>query len=186
MKNEQIKTAQKNAQKVARKYKRKCWWVEVEDLEQEAIKAQLEAARTFDVARGNWEQYSWRVAVLSIHEYVQAQSAPVTAGLRNGKPLRNLTRAPVESIELAGDLGLAYGAQISSEKQAALAQVNERVEQLVGKDGAVFAYGMLVEGWHPSEVAKAHKMKVKDVYAATQAVRTALSDRVLHDMWSQL
>ncbi len=170
----------KNAQVVAARYHRRCWWTDEEDLRQQAILEQLKSAETFDPERGIWQQYSWRVAVNGLRRYVLKQSAPVSAE-HDLNVLKGLQRTDLASL---ADMVHSAG---DAEHDRMLVQIRERVEFLVGKDGADFALGMLSEGWTAAEVAKQNGIRVRRVYATIAKVRKALEeDRVLYDMWRVL
>lgn len=175
---EVLKTITKNADKVAKRYKRRCWWADVEDLRQEAIVQQLDAWRRFDVSQGvALEGYLFRVAVYAARRALLKASAPVSASHRLDV-LVGLYRAPVQedSAGIAKDAEHAFFAR----------QVEDRLVRCLGADRAAFTISMIVEGWSVREVAEANNVTSKDVtqeLARAQGMMRA--DSTLHLLWRE-
>ena len=100
--------------KVAIRFKRKCWWADVEDMAQEARTACVAAVPNWDVAVGvPLEAYLWRVCVLSIRRFCWLESSPVTGGMHD--PTKNRAGVRVTIAEDNPAEGQAYGVVLMSE-----------------------------------------------------------------------
>jgi len=197
MKSSRLTLISLNAKTVARRYRRRVWWVSVEDLEQEALAAQLAAERTFDLSKGEFGGYAWRAAVLACHRYVLSQSAPVS-GRHDPSVLKGLYREEFASESNDADQRKRYAVvpgqgneDLSLEEaidRARLAvRVRRRLRQVLGKQGEKFALGMLTREFTPREVARDHSVEVQRVYSAVRSIRDKVSaDQVLYDLWREL
>lgn len=68
----------------ARRYARRCWWADVNDLRQTAELAGLEALRTYDPRVGAApEQYVWRAMVFAVARALWRDSTPATGGTKH-------------------------------------------------------------------------------------------------------
>jgi hypothetical protein len=84
------------ARLAARRYKRRCWWADEDDLKQEAWRAILGASRTFDPTRGTpLGAYLWASCMRWLRGVVLKASAPVSAGWGSIGELAGLLRAEV-------------------------------------------------------------------------------------------
>lgn len=71
----------KIARSVARRYARRSWWADREELESVAAVGVLEAARTHDPQTGvPFEGYAARAAANHVHDYLWAESSPLSGG----------------------------------------------------------------------------------------------------------
>lgn len=166
-----------NASTVARRYKRKCWWASVEDMKQEATKAQLQAAPNFDETWGRpIAGYLYKVALYAARAVVLKSSSPVSA-THDLRVLKGLYRAPLTEVahkESSSDSESAYRAR----------QIFDQVVLSIGKERADFAYALFVDGWKPQEIAQANGVSVSSVYAEVARIREALrSNEQLWNMW---
>ncbi len=83
--------------RVAARYKRRCWWAPVDDLQQCGWIAALECASTFDPRVGvPYLRYAERAMALQMREVLWRASAPVSAckGHSGLEALAGLIRAP--------------------------------------------------------------------------------------------
>lgn len=99
----------------ARKYARKCWWADEEDLRQQAwlivLDAKARFERNFDPAKAQGsalESYCWRAAVIQLGIYLMKQSSPVSAS--ESKDLAHLVQVSLDAPEHGrGDDGSSGG-----------------------------------------------------------------------------
>lgn len=81
-------------ERVVRRYRRRCWWADAEDMRQEAAVAGLLAMRSWDPRVGvPWRAYLRRAVSRWLSGYLWRQSSPVS-GTR-GEEARGLHRAPL-------------------------------------------------------------------------------------------
>jgi len=186
---------QQNAAKAASLYKRRCWWASFEDMQQEAITAQLEAQSrgTFDASFGRpLSAYLWSVAMYAVRRLVHKASAPVSTSHRTD----NLIGLHRDALELTGDDGVArenpaLAGTVRSTESAATAQdrasrVRSRVIELVGERDAEFAFCVMTHEWRPAEVAAAAGVPATAVYTKQRRIsNTLIEDRVLYDLWKE-
>jgi DNA-directed RNA polymerase specialized sigma24 family protein len=167
----------------AKRYKRSCWWVDVEDLTQEAWTAVLRAKQTFDPAVGvPQDAYLWRAAVVHLKEYVWAQSAPVhapTGKLREltgvyGEPLSRTLPAVQERDE----------ATLTSEISLTTLVRKEVRRTIMRQPRGEIAVDMLLEDYSLAEVCRRHNVGKGAVLSALRAARRALINNIaLHRLW---
>lgn len=85
------------ALRVARRYQRRCWWADVEDLYQEAWLAISMARRSFDPEYGvPFIGYATRAAYRWLRGVLWKASAPVSGRCEQ---LRGLHRAPLDELD---------------------------------------------------------------------------------------
>lgn len=107
-KAEQEKVA-RLARVAARRYKRRCWWADVKDLEQEAWVAAMLAKRSWKSDRGTpFEAYAWVAMVRWMRGYLLRNSSPASVpwgaleaakGLRSAGEVKESTPDPDPSPE---------------------------------------------------------------------------------------
>ncbi len=168
-----------NARKVARRYQRRMWWVDGEDLEQEAWLAQLTALRTYDPQEGGFGGYAWRAALYACQRFVLQASAPVSAqhdpteliGLFREALINDEHVAPESVEEVLDEARLAH-------------RVRMRLQELLGAEVLAFALAMLSKEYAARDVAADHGVPVQRVYKEVRAIRDKVAgDRVLFDLW---
>lgn len=177
----------KNAKQVVAFYKRRCWWVSSEDLHQEALMIQLDAAQRFNPAKVidrhtsdeiDLERYLYAAATYGVRRLVLKASAPVSAshrldvlkGLYRAGPLRE------DIADVAHNAERAYCAR----------QVLDRLVRCLGEDGAQFALSMIVDEWNAQDVARANATSPTEVLREMMTLRgKLLSDSVLHQLWQE-
>jgi len=170
----------RNAARAAGRYKRRCWWVEYDELYQAASLAQVEAWDRFDASWGRpREAYLWRAAFIAVRTLVLKSSAPVSSRHR-----------PEALVGLHRDTLDVEHAALTSAAQAERAdrarRVRERVASLFGEDALPFALGVITDEWRPREIAAANNMPVQQVYAVQQHMLRVLEcDPVLHQLWRE-
>lgn len=93
-------TMHKVARSVARRMARKCWWADVEDLQQEALLEMLKARPRFDPRVGvPLEAFLRKAAYDAVGRALLKSSAPVSASWHKMKELVGLHRAAVDINE---------------------------------------------------------------------------------------
>lgn len=185
MNEEQFATVTKNASAVARRYKRRCWWASVEDLEQEAIRAQVEALEksTFDPERGTPSgAYLWAVALYSARRLLLKSSAPVSTEHRMDN-LVGLYREVVPDGDGSIEFHLDSFEELVHRRDLAR-RVRERVLALVGAQCAHFALAVISDEVSPADVAAHNQVPATAVYEMQKAIKKVLEhDQVLNDLW---
>lgn len=183
-----------NASKIAAKYKRRCWWASYEDIKQEAIRAQLEAARNreYDPSEGNG--YLWMAGTYAARKFVHKASAPVSASHRTEK-LIGLYRAPLEFVGESGakydhpklqEQARAVNPEESLAREELVGRVRKRVVELVGAEAAAFAVYVMSHEWRPREAAEANGVPVRNVYVAQKQIAQVLRcDPQLRALWKE-
>lgn len=169
------------ADRIAKRYKRRCWWVSEEDVRQEAIEAQLRAVPKFDEQWGRpLCAYLWRAAFIAARRSVLKASAPVTAHYRLDV-LIGLQRAPITELTES-----AYSAQGGDNAERA-GRVLTRVVESLGEKEAALVVGAWVEGWTPEEIAEANGVEPRRVRFALRVLEGKLQrDPILRTMWKEL
>lgn len=195
-----------NARNAARAYARGRPWADVEELTQEAVCAQLEAAKRYDPGRGvPFAGYAWRVAVLALLRYVLYNSSPVTCkGGRRWKDNLKAARAASWHVEdrderngIDPEAALREGAldpalrvrfgDSDAADGAHLRRVHERVVELLGPEEAAFAFGLLADGWRPREVAADHGVTPRRVGKDLRRTKGKLrADPELRALWEDM
>jgi DNA-directed RNA polymerase specialized sigma24 family protein len=172
----QLEEITKNAKSISARYKRKCWWVSREDVQQECFRAQLEALRTFDPCQGiRFGAYAYRAAEFAASNFVLGDSAPVSARRGHKEVLLGILRAPIDPRTPKPP---------AQQEEARANRIRRRAEAILGPDTFKFLMGVLVEGWDPQEVAQHHKVPVSEVRKArVDAINALMSDTQLWKEW---
>lgn len=182
-----MRVMKKNADQAVRYYKARCWWVDEEDLFQEAMLAQVKAHESFapekasaryadSTADLDFERYLWCAAYYAVRASVLKGSSPVSASHRLDV-LKGLYRAPMEKVEGVAD---------SAERAYYARQVIDRVVRLLGTDGAEFVLGLVIDGWTAQDIARIHNVPVSDVNRELNHMTDILmKDRTLHELWRE-
>jgi len=181
MKSEQLAKITSNARALVCRNRHLAWRLSLEDLEQEALLAQVDASTRFDAECGTpFGAYTWRAAVFASHRFVLTESAPVS-GRHRPEVLIGLYRQ--EYVEVSHEAPLP-SPEILYEQEEWAAQVRARIVELVGEDGATFVTQMLTNEFKPADVAEAHQIDVVDVYKAVrEAKKTISGDPELFELW---
>ena len=193
--SEQFEKIQSNAKRIASRFRRKCWWIDRDELEQAAVLEQLKAARNYDPGRGRtgdieFGAYTWRVAVLAARRSVLKASAPVTAHHRL-EVLKGVSHTSLTIMNEQGEererpelVEPSPWLDDLAQRSEFLARIQARVVELLGEDGAAFAFGVLSDEFRPAEVAAYHNIPAETVYrAARRMKRQLIEDRELWEMW---
>lgn len=169
-----------NAKAISRRYKRRVWWVSVEDVEQEAVAAQLDALTRFDAEKGAFGAYMWRACVYACHRQIVSDSSPVSSrhDVRN---LIGLYRHEFNEEEHEQDQEELLDRAIRSK------HVRSRVEAVLGSASrAEFAIQVIGGEFKPAEVAEDNAVSAKRVYSEIRKMKEALMvDSELHQLWSE-
>lgn len=85
---------------VARRYKKRCWWADIDDLTHEAFGAILNAKEKADEDRP-WEPYAYTAAMHAVRSFLWQNSSPVNETCKKVQNLRGVHRTELsEEIEL--------------------------------------------------------------------------------------
>lgn len=201
-----LTSASHPARRAARAYARKCWWAEVEDLEQTAFVATTRAMETFDPKVGvPLDAYLYRAAVLAIKPYLLAQSAPVSAPRSKRDELKGLVRVDSAYLETGATKNdgarsaVKVGRNPTLEDQAppidvtiarerVVAKVRERLRMLLtDAKNTELALPVLLGVETSNDVAHRHGVDVQKIYLATlRAKRRIANDPALWQLWKDL
>jgi hypothetical protein len=191
-----LEKIQSNAKAIAHRYRRRCWWVPVDDIVQEATRAQLEAVKNYDPERGpELGAYLWYAALYSARRLVHKLSAPVTHSHRVEK-LRHLTRTTLmipgtneDGSEASYDrpeLVEHDTPEAITHRVSVAAKVQARAFALLGVDGARFAFSVIGGEFCAKDIVAVHGGEASEVYAATAQLRAVLSnDQELYELWRE-
>lgn len=184
---------ERNARSVASAYKRKSWWASIDDLQQTAYEAQLDAVPRFNPDWGvPFSAFTRRAAVLACRKALLAASAPVSArhdpGQLKGLFATSLTR------RVQGDDGSVFFDELRDEQLRPVddllhaaqtrARIHARLLTLFGQDGLEFALWALAGEFKPSDVVREHGGNVQEVYRVARRMRDRISrDPELHEIW---
>ena len=184
--------------RVARRYARRCFRVDEEDLRQEARVAITEmlSRKTFDPSVGvPLSAYAWRVAVLRLKHYLWKTKSPVTGPAGNddyGTTLRGLRGvstdalelAPPESVVLHPDARREAAEREAWELRTSVALLDALDES--GDDAAV-AWRVLYHEEKPRAVAADLGIPVQHVYRVVcRARRKVRENYELYKLWKEL
>ena len=181
MKLSKLTKIMSNAAALVRRYKHLEWRLCLEDLEQVALLAQVDASKRFDKSRGTpFGAFTWRAAVIAAHRHVLTESAPVS-GRHDPQVLVGLYRQ--EFVEISHE-ATTLSPEDALARELWAAAVRKRVSELVGEGGAVFITQIMTGEYKPGDVARAHNVSISDVYRAVRETKKAISgDPELFDLW---
>jgi hypothetical protein len=145
------------AVKVAKRYKRKCWWADLDELTHEAVVAIMEASKP-----GKWdpdvgvpiEAYVWRAAIFACKHFLWKNSSPVNASTHQEKELRGIHRAEFSKQVIDDQCALVketpYHAYLEADWRK---RVKEQLEKLVveSPEGDLAA-AVLLESTQPADM----------------------------------
>lgn len=84
---------------VARRYKRRCWWADIDDLTNEAAAAIVKALPNWDPEVGvPVEAYVWRAAAFACKHWLWKNTAPVNASSHSAKELKGIHRVSLKAV----------------------------------------------------------------------------------------
>lgn len=203
MNSEQFETAATEAAaKVAAKYKRKYWWTNQDDLQQEAWLAMLKARPNFDGRFGDTpsarQRYLYKAADYSLRPFVWKHlsilSAPESQ-LHNLFQMGNAGGIHTDNYSAHAGSPASVADAVSSEPiQDELVEeanwhrrVRKRLSALFSKlDDGDLAEAAIMCGTAPADIASAFALPVSRVYAATKRVKMAVQkDQALFDLWKE-
>lgn len=187
----EITSPQHPARRAARAYAAKCWWAEVEDLEQAAYVATTRAMETFDPKVGvPLDAYLYRAAVLAIKPYLLSLSAPVSAPRHKRDELKGLIRAaePDERGQRGMDGPHESVLDVILSRERFVAQVRARLHTLlIDAKRTELALPVLLGMETSNAVADRHGVDVRTIYLATlRAKRRIANDPTLWELWKDL
>lgn len=160
------------AAKAARRYARKVWWADEDDLRQEAALAALQATREggpYDPETGvPVGAYVWRACVLHLRAYLWQQSAPVNETDHKLATLRGVHRLELNESLASADVD-AY--ELLSEKEWT-EEVRSQLDYLLNKRGAgKHLARVLLNEESPTHVAHEAGIPIDDLYILTKKTR---------------
>lgn len=176
----------------ANRYARRCWWVDEEDLRQEAWVGMLKARpnwkpgdewETASAAhRMSWEAaFYWKAAFFTVRAFVLRTSAPVSGASRQPKGLhREELDLNMESLEKLADEAV-HTKRVTETARTELRQVFTTLA------GGQLAASILIEEYTPGEVAVLREVPILNVYSATCKARRAIRRHdTLRQLWLEL
>lgn len=166
----------------ARRYARRCWWADLDDLKQVGHLAALRAAVTYDPRVGvDPEQYAWRAIVLSMKRALWADSSPCSGGKhRPNDALAGVRRADVESLsEMAADERPDVAAEVGEWAGLVRSRLTELAEEL-HLEGAL---EVLLDEQTACAQAAFFGVEARVMYSRTKRLRAAVGrDADLYDL----
>ena len=169
-------------QQAVRRWKHKCWWIDEQDLVQEAHEAIMRAKRTFAPEVGvPLAAYCWRVVMLTLRRWALKNSSPVSASAGELYRLAGLFRAPVEELRNA-----LYHAEVNEGTLDAIRLARLVHQRIRTVENGHLAYQVLLWGERSRDVARAEGVPVKHVYDACIAAHNAIwNDCTIWRMWRE-
>jgi DNA-directed RNA polymerase specialized sigma24 family protein len=181
----------------ARRYARRVWWANEEDLKQEGWVAALEAAASWKPTGGaSLKWYVWTAIVRSMRNLLLRDSAPVKAGWHNLHKLKGLQRAEVPTDNaLRFDKGqrpnkMLRFFQVEETPESKLgdvelaARVRQALDQSIatGKlPGKVTA--ALIDGTRVRKLTRSERARRQLLRACKSAKDSVREDRAAQDLW---
>lgn len=168
-----------NARAVVCKYQHLAWRLSLQDLEQEALLAQVDASTRYDSARGTpFGAFAWQAATIAVRRFILTDSAPVS-GRHDPRVLVGLYRQ-----EFTDDHESSHSQEDDFAEAELAALVRARLEAVVGEGGAEFSLQMLTGEYKPADVADAHGVEVSEVYRAVREAKKRIAgDPELFELW---
>lgn len=180
MKPARLEKIKSNARALVCRYQHLAWRLPLQDLEQEALLAQVDASMRFDATRGTpFGAFTWRAAVIAVQRLVLTDSSPVS-GRHDPRVLVGLYRQ--EFVEVQHESARSQEDELACAEWATL--VRARIDHIVGDGGAEFVIQMLTGEFKPADVAEAHGIEVTEVYKAVREAKKKISgDPELFELW---
>ena len=173
---------QQLAMSVARRYKRKCWWADVDDLTNEAAAAVVKALPNWDPEVGvPVEGYVWRAAAFACKHWLWKNTAPVNASSHSAKNLKGIHRVGLREIRDQASGCDPYREYSDLEWRA---RVKAHLEELIAStpDGDLAA-AVLLEERRPMDM----QADTQHVYKAAAILRNKLRQSYpLYKLWKEL
>lgn len=163
---------------IAARYKRRCWWADVQDLEQVGFLAVLEAAKRWEPEVGvPRDAYLIKAIVFAMKRELWKNSAPVSGGLhRPEEQLAGLVRAPVDNE--------AHAATSDPEQDLINAQWRAIIRSSLLQRFSPVVVDILLEERTSKEVAQSTGVPVRSVYNETASARAQIAGDV--KLWNLL
>ena len=156
----------------ARRYKRKCWWADQRELEQQAALALVEAHRSYDPQTGiPFEGYAWRAVINQLHGAVLRESAPVSASAHKLPDLKGLFREALDE-GLVDPRADPYRVLAALQREARVRSALDEI--LSGERDHQIARDVLLREMEPREVARWRRVPVQRVYAVVRRVKNRI------------
>ena len=155
------------AKAVARRYKARCWWAELDDLVSEATVAVIKAQDTFDPQVGvPFEAYASKAAEYRVSGFLWRNSSPLSGGMHNPREhIAGVYSAPL-SDDLVQDAPSAFDELALIETRLS---IRRRIRALANRTpGGDKAVEVLLHGRAPKEIIKESG---RGVYGAVHLVR---------------
>lgn len=193
----QLQVMERTARSVAGAYARKLPWLGDDELVQVAWVEMLKAARTYDPESGKeFGVYCYVVARNAVVTAVLKQASPVGGGSHRRTVHAQLRAEPTHAEPTAAGAEVER-AEVSAQNavptpEAAVTEaefarrVQDRLKALVGERGVPFAVGVFAGEYAAGEIAAAHGVPVREVYALRTKVRRILEDdAALYALWRE-
>ena len=167
---------------VARRYKRRCWWADLDDLTGEASAAVLKAVPNWDPEVGvPIEAYVWRAAAFACKHWLWKNTAPVNASSHSAKKLKGLHRVGLKEVrDQASDHDPLREYTDMEWRQRVKAHLEEIIATTPNGD---LAAAVLLEERRPVEM----EADVQHVYKAAAVLRKRLRQSYpLYQLWKEL
>jgi len=167
---------------VARRYKRRCWWADVDELCHEAVVAIMQAIPRWDAEVGvPIQAYVWRAAIFACKHYLWRNSTPVSETHHRRGDLRDVRRA-----ELHDDHASSENVELSVIEQDWRLRVKAQLELIISDTpNGDLAAAVLLEERSPKECAE--DGNVSAVYRAASILRNRIrSSYPVYGLWKEM
>ncbi len=177
-------TILKIAHDVARRFKRRCWWADMDDLTGEASRIVLEASRSWDPQVGvPFWGYAHTAAVRGLGAYLWQQSAPVSEKAHRRKDLAGVYKTDVNKIDEEKFADVPDAGELLDETRWR-DRVRHQIERLAAvTPNGHLAVQVLVHEIQPADLEAPRS----EIYRAVHLVRRKIKeDYDLYYLWDEL
>lgn len=184
----------------ARRYARRVWWANTDDLKQEGWIAALEATQSWNPNGGaSLRWYVWTAIVRSMRNHLLRESAPVKAGWHNLHKLKGLKRIavpedndlstrPGNTMVCSTKLAAFTDPRLTPEEALAVEEWATRSRKVVEK--TVFAgklptkvMAVLIDGTKVRKLTRTERARRQLLRACKTAKDAVRDDLVAQDLW---
>lgn len=164
------------ASSIAGRYKKRCWWVEYEDIKQEACRIVCRAEQNYNPEVGiEFGAYAFIACSRELTQYLYRNSAPVSAPNNKVKELAGLHRKRVNPWE--------HVAGPKHYEDDLRARIRDRVMALAETiDNGEWAVAILLEGTPGGDEPSAELVK----QSMRKLKKLCSEDYVLYRLWKQV
>jgi len=169
--------------KIARAYKRKCWWADEDDMRQEANLAIVKACRSYDAEKGDFERYAWRAAKCAIQNWLLEASAPVTAPQDQLFELVGLHRAELHDEAWTTTCHMEA---MLDEKHRAVKLRYALLNLCEGELERDVAWGLFIREDKSAELSATLGVPTPVIYRVAERLRRrVMGNRALYNLWKE-